>query len=64
MVDGSRLEVGPGVIVTAPKRHRMASSHSGTDWLRLTAIHSAPKFVTEMARAIRSSPCLRASHQT
>jgi mannose-6-phosphate isomerase-like protein (cupin superfamily) len=46
-VDGSELEAGPGDVVVAPARAAHKFVNSGTERLRLTAIHHAPEFDTE-----------------
>ena len=46
-IDGEEIEAGTGDIVVAPagKAHRFRNS--GSDQLRLTAIHASPRFETE-----------------
>lgn len=46
-VDGSLVDAGPGDIVVAPAATPHRFVNSGSERLRLTAIHHAPTFVTE-----------------
>jgi quercetin dioxygenase-like cupin family protein len=46
-IDGARPEAGPGDIAVAPAETVHGFVNSGTERLRLTAIHHAPSFVTE-----------------
>jgi quercetin dioxygenase-like cupin family protein len=46
-VDGAQAEAGPGDIVVAPAETAHGFVNSGTERLRLTAIHHAPRFMTE-----------------
>jgi quercetin dioxygenase-like cupin family protein len=46
-VDGAELEAGPGDIVIVPPDTAHRFVNSGTDDLRLTAIHNASRIVSE-----------------
>jgi mannose-6-phosphate isomerase-like protein (cupin superfamily) len=46
-VDGSQVEAGAGDVVLAPAGTAHRFVNSGTQPLRLTAIHHAPRFTTE-----------------
>ena len=46
-VDGAELEAGPGDIVVVPPGTPHRFVNSGTEWLKLTAIHNAPVIVSE-----------------
>ena len=46
-LDGRQLDAGPGDIVLAPAHTPHRFVNSGGEPLRLTAIHHAPRFVTD-----------------
>jgi mannose-6-phosphate isomerase-like protein (cupin superfamily) len=46
-IDGAQAEAGPGDVVVAPAETVHKFVNSGSERLRLTAIHHAPRFVTE-----------------
>jgi mannose-6-phosphate isomerase-like protein (cupin superfamily) len=46
-IEGAQAEAGPGDVVVAPAETAHKFVNSGTERLRLTAIHHAPRFATE-----------------
>jgi quercetin dioxygenase-like cupin family protein len=53
-VDGLRVQGGAGDVVLAPAGTAHRFINSGSDRLRLTAIHHAPKFTTEWLEPLSS----------